>query len=117
MELPTNLQPVLAKIRHDNSLGTSTWYEVVYYDNQIKHKWCPYAGSKTFQDGEVVTGWRYASEFLDHNIHLKLAVTHPKQVTFRMAIGAFIAWIAKKNLALVKFGWEFDMMSGWFDWS
>lgn len=29
---PYELESVLAKIEHINSLGESTWYEVVYYD-------------------------------------------------------------------------------------
>ena len=47
---PSELDPVLAKIEHINSLGKSTWYEVVYFD---KH-WRSYNGSNTFRDGEKV---------------------------------------------------------------
>lgn len=53
-ELPKNLRPVLAKIHHSGDLGHSEWYEVVYYDEDIKQEWCCYAGSKTFKDGEKV---------------------------------------------------------------
>jgi hypothetical protein len=55
---PSELKPVLAKIDHINSLGKSTWYEVVYYD---KH-WRCYAGSDTFKDGEKVVKWRYCKD-------------------------------------------------------
>lgn len=51
--------PILAKIEHINSLGKSSWYEVVYFD---KH-WRSYNGSSTFQDGEKVVKWRYCKDF------------------------------------------------------
>lgn len=54
--LPDELQPVLAKIEHTNSLGTSKYWEVVYYDNK---NWHSYQGSKTFEDGEKVVKWKY----------------------------------------------------------
>jgi hypothetical protein len=57
-EVPTKLESVLAKISHQNGLGLSQWYEVVYYD----HKWCSYSGSKTFEDGERVVHWKYCKE-------------------------------------------------------
>ena len=47
---PSELEPVLAKIEHINSLGKSSWYEVVYFDRH----WRCYAGSNTFKDGEKV---------------------------------------------------------------
>jgi hypothetical protein len=55
-EVPTELEPVLAKINHQNDLGLSQWYEVVYYADD---KWCSCSGSKTFQNGEIVVGWVY----------------------------------------------------------
>lgn len=55
---PSKLEPVLAKIEHINSLGKSTWYEVVYYDKY----WRCYAGSSTFNDGEKVIKWRYCKD-------------------------------------------------------
>ena len=55
---PSELEPVLAKIEHINSLGKSSWYEVVYFD---KH-WRCYAGSNTFKDGEKVVKWRYCKD-------------------------------------------------------
>jgi hypothetical protein len=62
-ELPKNLESVLAKIIHQHSLGLSQWYEVVYYNNDIK-KWCCYGGSKTFQDGERVVDWKYCKDLI-----------------------------------------------------
>jgi hypothetical protein len=62
-ELPKNLESVLAKITHQNDLGLSQWYEVVYYDNDTE-KWCCYSGSKTFQDGERVIEWKYCKDCL-----------------------------------------------------
>jgi hypothetical protein len=59
-EVPNKLDSVLAKITHQNDLGLSQWYEVVYYDN----KWCSYSGSKTFEDGEKVVEWKYCKELL-----------------------------------------------------
>jgi hypothetical protein len=53
---PTELESVLAKISHQNDLGLSQWYEVVYYADD---RWCSYSGSKTFQDGEKVVEWVY----------------------------------------------------------
>ena len=64
MELPKYLKPVLAEIQHQNSLGSSKWFEVVYYDDDIDNKWCCYAGSDTFKDGHQVLRWKYADECL-----------------------------------------------------
>ena len=58
-ELPSELEPVLAKITHQNDLGLSQWYEVVYYADD---RWCSYSGSKTFQDGERVIEWKYCKD-------------------------------------------------------
>ena len=58
-EIPTELDSVLAKITHQNDLGLSQWYEVVYYADD---KWCSYNGSKTFEDGERVIEWKYCKE-------------------------------------------------------
>jgi hypothetical protein len=60
MKKPNELEPVLAEISHINDLGTSNWYEVVYYDNG----WHCYAGSKTFKDGERVIKWKYCKNLL-----------------------------------------------------
>ncbi len=60
-ETPNELESVLAKITHQNCLGLSQWYEVVYYDNG----WYSYAGSKTFQDGEQVIEWVYCKNVLN----------------------------------------------------
>lgn len=57
-EVPTKLESVLAKISHQNGLGLSQWYEVVYYDG----KWRSYSGSTTFKDGEIVVEWKYCKE-------------------------------------------------------
>jgi hypothetical protein len=58
-EVPNKLDSVLAKITHQNDLGLSQWYEVVYYSDG---KWCSYSGSKTFEDGERVVEWKYCKE-------------------------------------------------------
>ncbi|MFV0146640.1 hypothetical protein OBK08_01430 [Empedobacter falsenii] len=55
---PKEFEPILAKIEHQNSLGLSSWYEVVYFDG----KWQSYAGSKTFNDGESVIEWKYCKD-------------------------------------------------------
>jgi hypothetical protein len=57
---PNELEPVLALINHQGELGLSEWYEVVYYF----HKWCSYAESKTFDDGERVVKWKYCKDCL-----------------------------------------------------
>lgn len=57
---PNELEPVLALINHVGELGLSEWYEVVYYSQ----KWCSYAGSKTFADGEYVVKWKYVKDCL-----------------------------------------------------
>ena len=54
-QLPDELQPVLAKIEHIDSLGTSNYWEVVYFDGN----WRSFSGSKTFEDGEKVVKWNY----------------------------------------------------------
>lgn len=51
---PKELEPVLAKISHQNDLGLPNWYEVVYY---VDGKWHSYSGSTTFDDGEKVLEW------------------------------------------------------------
>lgn len=61
MEIPTEVDSILAKITHQNDLGLSQWYEVVYYADG---KWCSYSGSKTFEDGEKVVEWKYCKELL-----------------------------------------------------
>lgn len=60
MDTPKDLKPVIARIRHQNSLGLSQWYEVVYFDDMYDQTWKSYAGSKTFEDGEQVIAWEYA---------------------------------------------------------
>lgn len=57
---PNELDPVLALINSVGELGLSEWYEVVYY----YQKWCSYAGSKTFEDGEQVVKWKYVKDCL-----------------------------------------------------
>ena len=57
---PKELVPVLAIINRQGDLGFSEWYEVVYYFQ----KWCSYAGSKTFEDGEQVVKWKYVKDCL-----------------------------------------------------
>ncbi len=61
MDLPKKLIPVLADIRHQSETGKHQWYEIVYHDG---NKWCHYAGSNTFDDGESVKQWKYAEECL-----------------------------------------------------
>ena len=60
MKKPSELEPVLAEISHIDNLGKSKWFEVVYYDNG----WRSYAGSKTFEDGEIVIKWKYCKGLL-----------------------------------------------------
>ena len=59
--LPTDLEPVLAKITTVGELGKSEWYEVVYHNGT---EWCCYAGSDTFKDGEHVKSWVYCKDVL-----------------------------------------------------
>ena len=61
MDLPKKLIPVLADIRHQSETGKHQWYEIVYHDGK---RWCHYAGSDTFNDGESVKQWKYAEECL-----------------------------------------------------
>ena len=56
---PIELKPVLAEITHQNSLGKSSWFEVVHYADGT---WQSYHGSDTFEDGESVIKWRYVNE-------------------------------------------------------
>ena len=58
---PDDLVPVIAKIEHGNSLGHSSWYEVVYYSES---NWKSYSSSKTFSDGENVSKWKYCKDCL-----------------------------------------------------
>ena len=59
LDVPNELDMVLAKINHQNDLGLSEWYEVVYYSD---NKWSSFYGSKTFQDGEIVIEWKYCKD-------------------------------------------------------
>lgn len=61
-DMPTPLEPVLAKITHQNDLGLSQWYEVVLIGSN--GKWCCYSGSKTFKDGERVITWKYCKDLI-----------------------------------------------------
>lgn len=58
---PNELEPVLALISHQGDLGLNEWYEVVYF---LQKKWCSYAGSKTFENGEQVIKWKYVNDCL-----------------------------------------------------
>ena len=58
-ELPDDLIPVIAEIKHLNDLGISKWYEVVYCSDG---EWHAYAGSNTFKDGEKVVKWKYCND-------------------------------------------------------
>lgn len=64
---PIELEPVLAEINHQNALGMSKWFEVVYY---LDGKWCSYSGSKTFEDGERVEQWVYCQSIFQNNNNL-----------------------------------------------
>lgn len=57
-KIPKELEPVLAKIAYVNELGTSTWFEVVYFCEE----WCSYSDSDTFEDGEQVVEWIYCND-------------------------------------------------------
>lgn len=59
--VPHEAEPVLAQISQINSLGKSSWHEVVYHDGQ---NWKSYEASKTFNDGERVVQWRYVNELM-----------------------------------------------------
>ena len=62
MDIPSkSLEPVLAKLEHQGSLGKSNWFEVVYHDGE---NWCAYAGSNTFTDGEKVLEWFYCEDII-----------------------------------------------------
>jgi hypothetical protein len=61
MQTPEGLKPVLAQIHHPNDLGMSTWYEVVYFDDDAGH-WRCFVGSDIFSDGHQVLKWKYAEE-------------------------------------------------------
>ena len=55
---PNQLEPILALITRQGDLGKNEWYEIVYFFE----KWCSYAGSKTFDDGEQVVKWKYVKD-------------------------------------------------------
>ncbi len=63
-KIPNELQPVLAKITHMNSLGIASWFEVVYHNGTA---WCSY-GSDTFSDGEKVEAWVYATSAIGREL-------------------------------------------------
>lgn len=64
MKYPKDLKPVLAKIESITELGLSSWYEVIYYDDEYTKQWCSYAGSSTFQRGEIVKSWEYIENIM-----------------------------------------------------
>jgi len=55
---PNKLEPIFAEISHVNDLGTSTWFEVIYFFEE----WCSYSGSNTFNDGDTVIRWKYCKD-------------------------------------------------------
>ena len=57
---PNQLEPILALITHQGDLGKNEWYEVVYFFE----KWCSFADSKTFDDGEQVVKSKYVKDCL-----------------------------------------------------
>lgn len=61
MELPKESEPVLAEISAQGDLGRSSWFEVVYYDEE-SGRWRSFSGSSTFEDGEQVLRWVYAKD-------------------------------------------------------
>jgi hypothetical protein len=58
---PRILEPVLARISQQNSLGLSGWYEVIYCD---EIGWKSYENGTTFKNGEQVEEWIYCDEAL-----------------------------------------------------
>ncbi|MCK9433162.1 MAG: hypothetical protein M0R00_09420 [Candidatus Omnitrophica bacterium] len=65
MNLPNDMEDVLALITAMKDLGSQSWYEVVYYNG---FKWCAYAGSETFTDGEQVSCWVYAKDAINNSL-------------------------------------------------
>jgi hypothetical protein len=65
MNLPNEMEPVLSVITAIKDLGSQSWYEVVYYNG---FKWCAYAGSDTFMDGELVSYWVYAKDAINNSL-------------------------------------------------
>lgn len=61
LNIPREGEPVLAKIKYLNSLGNSSWYEVVYHNGE---EWRSYEDSKTFSRGEQVVVWKYVTHCL-----------------------------------------------------
>lgn len=55
---PNQLEPIFAEISHVGDLGTSMWFEVIYFFEE----WCSYSGSNTFNDGETVIRWKYCKD-------------------------------------------------------
>lgn len=63
MDYPKELMPVLAEIQTTSEFGISTWFEVIYYDDQERNCWCSFFGSDTFKTlGYKVLRWKYADE-------------------------------------------------------
>lgn len=58
-DIPAYGKYILAEIVSVNGLGTSTFYEVISHDGA---KWFSFAGSDTFNDGEIVIRWKYVDE-------------------------------------------------------
>lgn len=64
MSKPKFLDPVLAQIETQGDLGKSTWYEVVYHN---ENGWKSYHGSETFDTlGYTVLGWTYCVHCFEH---------------------------------------------------
>lgn len=56
--MPDNGLPVLAHIHYADPLDLKEWFEVVYFNGV----WKSYDGSTTFENGETISNWRYASD-------------------------------------------------------
>jgi hypothetical protein len=64
MNYPKEFYPVLAEIKGLSDGGCfAVWYEVIYY-YLYHNRWCSFAGSNTFENGETVTKWKYCSDIL-----------------------------------------------------
>ena len=60
-KIPDENKPILAKIQEVNSLGISYWFEVIYFLDNVWHRW----GSKEyFTNGEQVVDWEYCNQIL-----------------------------------------------------
>ena len=58
-------KPILAKIQLQNSLGLSSWYEVICWEDNVWKRFD--SNEKYFTNGEQIVEWNYCEDCLSYS--------------------------------------------------